>query len=69
MINRAIILGTLMPPELPRVLVADLAGAEQAVSTALSLLFAESEGKVRNTNWWGVEIREPCSSRFANPNG
>ncbi len=37
--------GTLTPPEMPRVLVADLAGAEQAVSAALSLLFARERGQ------------------------
>ena len=31
-------------PEMPPVLVADLAGAEQAVSAALSLLFARERG-------------------------
>jgi alpha-methylacyl-CoA racemase len=37
--------GTLAPPELPRVLVADLAGAERAVSVALSLLLARERGQ------------------------
>ena len=37
--------GTLSPPEMPSVLVADLAGAEQAVSAALSLLFARERGQ------------------------
>jgi alpha-methylacyl-CoA racemase len=37
--------GTLAPPELPRVLVADLAGAERAVSAALSLLLARERGQ------------------------
>lgn len=36
--------GTLSPPELPPVLVADLAGAERAVSAAISLLFARDRG-------------------------
>jgi alpha-methylacyl-CoA racemase len=36
--------GTLSPPEMPPVLVADLAGAERAVSAALSLLFARERG-------------------------
>jgi alpha-methylacyl-CoA racemase len=36
--------GTLSPPGMPPVLVADLAGAERAVSAALSLLFARERG-------------------------
>lgn len=37
--------GTLTPPHMPRVLVADMAGAEQAVSAALALLFARERGQ------------------------
>jgi alpha-methylacyl-CoA racemase len=37
--------GTLSPPGTPPVLVADLAGAERAVSVALSLLFARERGQ------------------------
>ena len=37
--------GTLSPPEMPSVLVADLAGAERAVSATLSLLFARERGQ------------------------
>jgi len=37
--------GTLSPPGMPPVLVADLAGAEWAVSAALSLLFARERGQ------------------------
>jgi alpha-methylacyl-CoA racemase len=37
--------GTLSPPEMPLVMVADLAGAEQAVRAALSLLFARERGQ------------------------
>jgi alpha-methylacyl-CoA racemase len=36
--------GLLMPPQVPRTLLADLAGAEQAVSTALALLYARERG-------------------------
>jgi crotonobetainyl-CoA:carnitine CoA-transferase CaiB-like acyl-CoA transferase len=36
--------GLLMPPQVPRTLLADLAGAEQAVSTALALLCAREQG-------------------------
>jgi len=37
--------GMLSPPHLPRVLVADMAGAEQAVSAALALLLARERGQ------------------------
>ncbi|MGE5591459.1 MAG: CoA transferase [Bacillota bacterium] len=37
-------LGLLRPPDLPRTLLADLAGAEQAVSAALALLLARERG-------------------------
>jgi crotonobetainyl-CoA:carnitine CoA-transferase CaiB-like acyl-CoA transferase len=36
--------GLLAPPHVPRTLLADLAGAEQAVSTALALLYARERG-------------------------
>jgi crotonobetainyl-CoA:carnitine CoA-transferase CaiB-like acyl-CoA transferase len=36
--------GTLSPPEMPRVLVADMAGAERAVQEALALLLARERG-------------------------
>ena len=36
--------GLLSPPQVPRTLLADLAGAEQAVSTALALLYARERG-------------------------
>ncbi len=39
-------LGLVTPPQLPRTLVADLAGAEQAVSGAVSLLFARERSGV-----------------------
>lgn len=38
-------LGLLQPPHLPRALVADCAGAEQAVSAALALLLAQARGQ------------------------
>lgn len=37
--------GLLDPPEMPRTLVADLAGAERAVSEAIALLFARERGQ------------------------
>jgi crotonobetainyl-CoA:carnitine CoA-transferase CaiB-like acyl-CoA transferase len=39
--------GLLEPPSMPRALIADLAGAERAVSTALALLFDRTEDAVR----------------------
>ena len=36
--------GLLVPPQVPRTLLADLAGAERAVSTALALLYARERG-------------------------
>ena len=44
--------GTFAPPELPRVLVADLAGAERAVSAALSLLLARERGQGAGMSRW-----------------
>lgn len=38
-------LGLISPPHLPRTLLADLAGAEQAVSAALALLYARERGQ------------------------
>jgi crotonobetainyl-CoA:carnitine CoA-transferase CaiB-like acyl-CoA transferase len=38
-------LGLLAPPDLPRVCVADLAGAEEAVSAALALILARERGQ------------------------
>lgn len=40
-------LGLLSPPALPKTLIADLAAAEQVVSTALALLVARANGDVR----------------------
>jgi crotonobetainyl-CoA:carnitine CoA-transferase CaiB-like acyl-CoA transferase len=37
--------GTLTPPHMPRVLLADMAGAERAVSAALALLLARERGQ------------------------
>lgn len=38
-------LGLVQPPQLPRTLLADLAGAERAVSTALALLLSRAQGQ------------------------
>lgn len=46
-------LGLLSPPNLPRTLIADLAGAEQAVSTALALLY---RSKVAGAGGGYVEV-------------
>lgn len=56
--------GTLTPPEMPRVLVADLAGAERAVSEALSLLFARE--RRREVGYEQVALSEAAKS-FAQP--
>ena len=50
--------GTLSPPGMPPVLVADLAGAERAVSAALSLLFARERG-------WGARYEQVALSEAA----
>jgi alpha-methylacyl-CoA racemase len=56
--------GTLSPPDTPPVLVADLAGAERAVSAALSLLFARERG--RGAGYEQVALSEAARS-FAGP--
>jgi alpha-methylacyl-CoA racemase len=56
--------GTLSPPEMPPVLVADLAGAEQAVGAALSLLFARERGQ--GAGYEQVALSEAAES-FAGP--
>jgi alpha-methylacyl-CoA racemase len=56
--------GTLSPPGMPAVLVADLAGAERAVSAALSLLFARERG--RGAGYEQVALSEAARS-FAGP--
>jgi len=57
-------LGTLSPPGMPPVLVADLAGAERAVSVALSLLFARERGQ--GAGYEQVALSEAARS-FAGP--
>jgi len=56
--------GTLSPPEMPPVLVADLAGAERAVSAAISLLFARERG--HGAGYELVALSEAARS-FAGP--
>ncbi len=56
--------GTLSPPEMPPVLVADLAGAERTVSAALSLLFARDRG--HGAGYERVALSEAARS-FAEP--
>ncbi len=56
--------GTLTPPEMPRVLVADLAGAERTVSAALSLLLARERGQ--GAGYEQVALSEAARS-FAEP--
>ena len=52
--------GTLSPPAMPPVLVADMAGAERAVSAALSLLFARERG--RGAGYEPVALSEAARS-------
>ncbi|MBA3491107.1 MAG: CoA transferase, partial [Rubrobacteraceae bacterium] len=56
--------GTLSPPGMPPVLAADLAGAERAVSAALSLLFARERGQ--GAGYEQVALSEAARS-FAEP--
>src|SRR5215204_3973467 len=56
--------GTLSPPGMPPVLVADLAGAERAVSAALSLLLARERGQ--GAGYEQVALSEAAWS-FAEP--
>ena len=56
--------GTLSPPGMPPVLVADLAGAERTVSAALSLLFARERGQ--GAGYEQVALSEAARS-FAGP--
>jgi alpha-methylacyl-CoA racemase len=56
--------GTLSPPGMPPVLIADLAGAERAVSVALSLLFARERGQ--GAGYERVTLSEAAMS-FAGP--
>lgn len=56
--------GTLSPPAMPPVLIADLAGAERAVSAALSLLFARERG--RDAGYEQVALSEAAHT-FAEP--
>ena len=56
--------GTLSPPGMPPVLVADLAGGERAVSAALSLLFARERGQ--GAGYEQVALSEVARS-FAGP--
>ena len=56
--------GTLSPPEIPPVLVADLAGAERAVSAAISLLFARERGQGA---WYEQVALSEVARSFAGP--
>ncbi len=57
-------LGLLEPPRMPRTLLADLAGAEQTVSAALSLLLARERGL--GTGYREVSLAEAAAT-FAAP--
>jgi alpha-methylacyl-CoA racemase len=57
-------LGLVSPPEMPRALLADLGGAEEAVSTAVSLLLARERGA--EAAYAQVSLAE-AAARFAMP--
>lgn len=57
-------LGLIVPPQLPRTLLADLAGAERVVSAAVTLLFAR--GRSRVAGYAQVSLVE-AASIFADP--
>ena len=57
-------LGLIAPPHLPRTLIADLAGAERAVSAAVTLLFARERSRV--SGYAQVSLVE-AASIFAEP--
>lgn len=57
-------LGTLEPPKLPRVLLADMAGAQQAVTAALGLLMARERSQGAGQAW--VALADAAES-FAVP--
>jgi len=48
-------LGTVEPPRLPRVLLADMAGAQEATSTAMALLLARERGRGAGQAWVSLE--------------
>lgn len=53
-------LGLLAPPQMPRTLLADMAGAEQALSAALTLLLARERGK--GSGYAEVALSEAAAS-------
>jgi alpha-methylacyl-CoA racemase len=57
-------LGLVSPPDLPRALIADLGGAEEAVSTAVSLLLARERGGA--ADFAQVSLAQ-AAARFALP--
>jgi crotonobetainyl-CoA:carnitine CoA-transferase CaiB-like acyl-CoA transferase len=57
-------LGLVSPPEMPRALIADLGGAEVAVSTAVSLLLANERGG--GSGYAQVSLAD-AAARFARP--
>jgi alpha-methylacyl-CoA racemase len=57
-------LGLVSPPDLPRALIADLGGAEEAVSTAVSLLLARERGGMAD---FAQVILAEAAARFALP--
>lgn len=55
-------IGTLQPPAMPKVLLADMAGAQQAVTAALALLLTRERGGETGQSW--VALSE-AAQRFA----
>lgn len=55
-------IGSLQPPELPRVLLADMAGAQDTVSAALALLFARERTGTASHTWVALAT---AAERFA----
>ena len=48
-------LGTLAPPELPRILLADMAGAQEAMAASLALLLGRERGQGAGQTWVSLE--------------
>lgn len=66
--------GLLMPPEMPRTLAADMAGAERTVSAALALLLARARGLGANfievpISRAAADLAQPWNYGMTRPNG
>jgi crotonobetainyl-CoA:carnitine CoA-transferase CaiB-like acyl-CoA transferase len=65
-------LGLVEPPNLPRILIADLAGAQQTVQAALALLLARARGQGGHAAWVSLAraaewFAEPLRQRLTGP--